>query len=116
MKIIVAYIRPETFDEVIFALHQVNSLQGVSTSKGSGFGNRRMVEPAVIVEKEEENFHPHIRIEIACSDDSLQEIIDTIVANARTGIPGDGIIMVFPIEKCISIRREGTNGCTQANA
>ncbi len=48
-----------------------------------------------------------IKVEVVIEDDSLEDsVIDAIHKAAETGKPGDGRIMVVPIEKFIRIRSE----------
>ena len=50
------------------------------------------------------NFVPKVKIEVVCTEESLQTIIDTIVAKAQTGQMGDGKIFVSKLEEAIRIR------------
>ena len=49
--------------------------------------------------------HTHmIKIEIICTDQDVEDVINTIRETAYTGNKGDGIITVTTIDKCIGIR------------
>ena len=50
------------------------------------------------------DFLPKVKVEVIVSDDKAQEIVDTIVKNARTGRIGDGKIFVYPVAEVIRIR------------
>ncbi|MCY7346174.1 MAG: P-II family nitrogen regulator [Pyrinomonadaceae bacterium] len=43
------------------------------------------------------------RIEIACNDEIVEQIIQAIRSQAHTGKKGDGIIFVLPVEKAVLI-------------
>ncbi len=103
MKLITAYVKPNMLTNVTFALHKVEGLAGASISEGQGFGRHRMQEPPGEVEREESNVHPHVRIEIACADNVAAAIVDAIEKNAHTGLHGDGLIHVQPLEDCVRI-------------
>lgn len=49
-------------------------------------------------------FCPKIKIEIACSDEMTETVIDAIVKTANTGKIGDGKIFVTPLEQVVRIR------------
>jgi nitrogen regulatory protein PII len=50
------------------------------------------------------DFLPKIKIEIACSDDLVDKIVQAIVQAANTGRIGDGKIFVYPLQDVIRIR------------
>ena len=43
------------------------------------------------------------KLEIILADEKLNMVIDTIAKNARTGMHGDGIIIVTPVEQALNI-------------
>ena len=55
------------------------------------------------------DFLPKIKIEIAISDDLVEQVKDVIVEAASTGKIGDGKIFVSPIEEVVRIRTGETN-------
>ena len=104
MKIVIAYVKPEMFDNVVYALHEVKGLRGASVCDGRGFGAWRLDETPEAIQRESENFRPHARIEIICSDDVAEKVVEVISTGARTGMPGDGLVFTVDAEKCIRIR------------
>lgn len=50
------------------------------------------------------DFLPKVKIEIICNDEEVEEIVEVICENAKTGKPGDGKIFVYPVEEVIRIR------------
>ena len=58
------------------------------------------------------DFIPKAKIEILCSDENEQKIIDTIQKTASTGEKGDGVVFTYNIEKLVKIK----NGQTGADA
>ena len=45
-----------------------------------------------------------VKLEVVCSEESLDKIIQFIARAARTGNPGDGIITVQDVERVVKIR------------
>lgn len=50
------------------------------------------------------DFVPKVKIEVICTDDNLQTVIDTILRTAQTGQIGDGKVFVTNLEDAIRIR------------
>jgi len=47
---------------------------------------------------------PKVKIEVVCTDDNLQTVIDTVLQTAQTGQIGDGKLFVTNLEDAIRIR------------
>ena len=45
-----------------------------------------------------------MKIEVICTDENLQMVIDTVLQTAQTGQIGDGKIFVLDLKECIRIR------------
>jgi len=45
-----------------------------------------------------------VKVEILVGDDKVEQVIDTIVAAARSGQIGDGKIFVVPVNEAVRIR------------
>jgi nitrogen regulatory protein P-II 1 len=50
------------------------------------------------------DFVPKVRVEVLCTDEDAQGVVDAIVKAARTGKIGDGKIWVAEAEQVIRIR------------
>jgi len=105
MREIKAYIKPHKLSDVTLALHQVKGLTGVSIVDVKGFG--RSSEPAEesVRAKTEVigDFVSHVKIEIMCPDEIVEEIVMTIQKTAHTGLRGDGKIYVSEIKTAVRI-------------
>ncbi len=104
MKMVIAFIKKNKFDEVMFALHKIEGLTGASSSEIHGFGRDRTRH---VPEQEPEismDFAPHIKLEIACHSELVEQVISTIKEAAHTGLRGDGKIYVLPLEESVRIR------------
>ena len=104
MKRIIAIIKPNMLDDVIFALHKIEDFPGATMTEVQGMGRSFHKH----VEKRQNSgsvgYPTRIRIEIVCSDDRLADIISIIEENARTGKSGDGKIFISDISEAIRIR------------
>jgi nitrogen regulatory protein P-II 1 len=49
---------------------------------------------------------PKVKIEIACTDDMVEKIVQAISSAARTGKIGDGKIFISRIDEAIRIRND----------
>ena len=49
-------------------------------------------------------FHPRVEISIVLENEAVDEVVDVLVATARTGSFGDGKIFILPVENAIRIR------------
>ena len=54
------------------------------------------------------DFIPKTKIEILCSDDSEEKIVNTIQQSASTGEKGDGIIFSYKLDKLVKIKNAQT--------
>ncbi|MFQ5569511.1 MAG: P-II family nitrogen regulator [Rhodothermales bacterium] len=104
MKEIKAYIKPHKLSAVTLALHKVEGLTGMSVSDVRGFGRGRAKEAPHKVREDLVDFIPHVKLEIVCHDDLVDEIVETIREAAHTGLRGDGKIYVLStVEKAVRI-------------
>ena len=103
MKEIKAYIQPFMLKKVTDALHAIH-IRGMSVNEIKGFGKEKdegfpQSSSADCVE-----YTPKIKLEIACEDNEVDEIVRTIKEYAHTGRRGDGKIFVTTVESATSIR------------
>ncbi len=103
MKEIKAYIKPHKLSDVTLALHRVEGLSGMSVSDTRGFGRGRAKDAPHTVREDLVDFIPCGKIEIVCSDELVEEVVETIRREAHTGLRGDGKIYVAPVEEAVRI-------------
>jgi len=101
MKHIIAYIKPHKLSEVTLALRKVEGLTGMTVLEVKGFGRGRKVN--IPLEEQLYDFVPHIKIEIFCLDNLLDEIVNVIEKTAHTGLRGDGKIYICSTHEAIRI-------------
>ena len=107
MKLVTAVIKPFKLDEVRAALTEigvphmtVTEVQGYGRQKGHA-GIYRSAEYAT-------EFLPKVKLELAITDEVLEQVIDAILGAAHTGNVGDGKIFVLDLEQAIRIRTRET--------
>jgi nitrogen regulatory protein P-II 1 len=103
MRKVEAIIKPFKLDEVKEALQGIG-VQGMTVSEVKGFGRQKGHTELYRGAEYVVDFLPKIKIEIACSDDLVDKIVQSIVQAANTGRIGDGKIFVYPLQDVIRIR------------
>jgi nitrogen regulatory protein P-II 1 len=103
MKKVEAIIQPFKLESVKEALHAI-SIQGMTVTEVKGFGVQKGIREVYRGMEYQVDFIPKVKIEIVASDDKVKDIVDTIVAKARTGRIGDGKIFVYPVAEVMRIR------------
>ena len=94
MKTIVAIVRTTAVENIVQCL-EAAGIRGMTMSEVRGLGEQvRIRDPYTV----------HIRIELIIPDEKVEEISETIVGCAHTGLSGDGLIAVYPMDYMIHIR------------
>lgn len=108
MKNIVAIIKHFKFDDVKKALTDAG-IQGMTIIDVKGFGSQKGHAEMYRGAKNEVNFIPKIKIEVAVPDEKVEEVVNIIVESAKTGEIGDGKIFVYNLDKAVRIRTGAKN-------
>lgn len=103
MKEIKAYIKPHKLDAVIHALHRIESLTGGSIVHAHGFGRSKGKSERHRIDDALELLAPHVKIEVVCRDDLVEEVAAAILTHAHTGLRGDGKIYMNTVQDVIRI-------------
>lgn len=103
MKMVIAIIRPEAFEDVKKALFDAQ-IHKMTVSHVKGCGQQMGYTESYRGVVTEVNLLNKIRFEISVNDEFVKPTIDAIMTAARTGNIGDGKIFVMPIEECYRIR------------
>jgi nitrogen regulatory protein P-II 1 len=93
---VIAIIRPDCLEKVEKAL-QALSVPGISVSKVRGYG-----EYADYYERDW--MTSHVRLEIFTPQEHAGAIAGAITDAAHTGLPGDGIVAIQPVETLFHIQ------------
>ena len=103
MKVVSAIIKPFKLDDVREALSEIG-VQGITVTEVKGFGRQKGHTELYRGAEYVVDFLPKVKIEVAVTDELLDQVIDAISKAARTGKIGDGKIFVFSLEQAIRIR------------
>ena len=64
------------------------------------------------VKNKTSDFIPKVKIEILCTDENQEKIVNTIQKTANTGEKGDGVVFTYSLDKLVKIK----DGKTDADA
>ena len=107
MKLITAIIKPMKLDEVCDALDRLG-FSGLTVTEVRGYGRQRGRTEVFRGTEYSVNFLPKLKIEVACSTDLVDRVVETIIVTAQTGRIGDGKIFVTDIGHIVRIRTRET--------
>jgi nitrogen regulatory protein P-II 2 len=108
MKLITAIIKPFKLDDVRAALSEIG-VSGMTVTEVKGFGRQRGHTELYRGAEYVVDFVPKVRIEVAVKNELLDQVLETIVAAAKTGKVGDGKIFVSEIQRVVRIRTGETD-------
>lgn len=96
VRIIVAIIRRDRLEQVEKKLQDIR-VERISVSKVKGYGEyHNFFARNWMVEE--------VRVEIFTRKDEVESIATAIMDAAHTGLPGDGVLAVIPVEKFFLVR------------
>jgi nitrogen regulatory protein P-II 2 len=108
MKLVIAVIKPFKLDEVRDALTRIG-IHGMTVTEVKGYGRQKGHTEIYRGAEYAVNFLPKLRLEVAIASEQLEQVMDALVAAAKTGQIGDGKIFVMPIEQAVRIRTGETD-------
>ncbi len=108
MKLVTAIIKPFKLDDVRAALSELG-VSGMTVTEVKGFGRQRGHTELYRGAEYVVDFVPKTRVEVAVRDELLEQVVEAIVAAAKTGKVGDGKIFVTAIARVIRIRTGETD-------
>lgn len=103
MKLIKAYIRTYMADKVIHTLKKINAPR-LTAIDIRGMGDEVDPEHLEVSAQHAGTYTKMVKLELVCKNREVQELVNLIRKNAKTGYRGDGIIVISPVENVISIR------------
>ena len=103
MKKIEAIIKHFKLDEVRDALNKIG-IQGMTVTEVKGFGRQKGHLEVYRGVEYEVKFLPKVKVEVAIPAERLDEVLNVIQVNAKTGDIGDGKIFIYELEDTIRIR------------
>jgi nitrogen regulatory protein P-II 1 len=103
MKEIKAYIRCQKAEKVIEALEK-KEITDITLIDVMGVGALADPRQSKYSIKCVERYSEVAKLEVVCADEKVHEIVETIRQTAYTGMKGDGMIFVTPVELAVKIR------------
>ena len=108
MKKIEAVIKPFKIDDVKEALQEIG-VQGLTVLEAKGFGRQKGHTEIYRGAEYAVNFVPKAKIQVAVKTEQVDDVLDAIIAAAKTGKVGDGKIFVTPLDYVVRIRTGETD-------
>lgn len=103
MKRIDSIIRPQSLDAVKEKLAAVG-VHGLTVSDVRGFGRQKGHTEVYRGTEYAVDFVAKVMLTVIAPDDRVHDIVEAIVAGARSGKMGDGKIFVTPLDEVVRIR------------
>lgn len=103
MKFITAVVKPFKLDDVREALSELG-VSGITVTEVKGFGRQKGHTELYRGAEYVVDFLPKAKIEVAVTDECLEQALAAISKAASTGKIGDGKIFVTALEQVIRIR------------
>jgi nitrogen regulatory protein P-II 2 len=103
VKLITAIIKPFKLDEVREAIGEIG-VHGITVTEVKGFGRQRGHTELYRGAEYVVDFLPKVKLEIAVSNELLDQALEAIIKGARTGKIGDGKIFVSDLLEVVRIR------------
>ena len=103
MKLVTAIIKPFKLDDAREALSEIG-VQGLTVTEVKGFGRQKGHTELYRGAEYVVDFLPKSKLEVAVSDDQVDEVIEAIAKATNSGKIGDGKIFVTELVNVIRIR------------
>ena len=103
MKLVTAVIKPFKLDDVREALSEIG-VQGITVTEVKGFGRQKGHTELYRGAEYVVDFLPKVKLDIAISEDLLDQVIEAIAKVSNTGKIGDGKIFVSELDQELRIR------------
>ena len=103
MKLIIAVIKPSRLDVVLDAVIEAGA-SGLTVTEVRGYGRQKGKTEVYRGAEYEVKLLPKVKLEIAVSDDILDQVVEALARSANTGKIGDGKVFVLDLEQAMRIR------------
>lgn len=103
MKLVSAVIKPFKLDDVRQGLSEIG-VQGMTVTEIKGFGRQKGHTELYRGTEYVVDFLPKLKVEVAVSDEKLEDVMSAITKTANTGKIGDGKIFVYDLGQVVRIR------------
>jgi len=103
VNLVTAVIKPHKLEEVKDALKGIG-ITGLTVDEVKGFGRQGGHTETYRGAEYKVDLLPKVKVDIVCSEADTDNVVDTIVAAAKTDKIGDGKVWVTPVTKIVRIR------------
>lgn len=103
MKLIIAVIKPSRLDVVLDAVTDAGA-SGLTVTEVRGYGRQKGKTEVYRGAEYEVKLLPKVKLEIAVSDDIVDQVVEALARSANTGKIGDGKVFVLDLEQALRIR------------
>jgi nitrogen regulatory protein PII len=103
MKMVIAYIRHESFEPIRTELLELG-FPSLSITEVKGSGRQKGITEHYRGSELTNYLRPKVKVECVVEAKDVKTIVDTILKHARTGKIGDGKVFVVPVEEAYRIR------------
>ena len=103
MKLVTAIVRPHAVDDIKGGLQELG-IEGLTLTEVRGYGRQRGHTEVYRGAEYTVEFVPKMRLEVLCSDDRVDDVVESIVKYGRSGQVGDGKVFVTGVDRVVRIR------------
>lgn len=103
MKLLKAFVRTSRAEQVVKALEAAKA-PGITISREHGVGYGYEPYLFTLAPGEIKKAPQITKLEVVCSDEDVARLKDAILEAGSTGVRGDGILFVTPVEEAVKIR------------
>jgi nitrogen regulatory protein PII len=103
MKAVKAYIRCLKAEAVLEALEEIGIVD-VTLIDVMGTGQLTDPKTAKYSVKCVKKYSEVAKVEVVCPSEDVHKVVEAIRKTAYTGMPGDGMVFVSPVEMTVKIR------------
>jgi nitrogen regulatory protein P-II 1 len=103
LSLVTAIIKPHKLDDVKTALRDAGIL-GLTATEVKGFGRQGGKTETYRGAEYTVDFLPKVKVEVVCSSEDADRVVEVIAGAAQTGKIGDGKVWVLGVDKLLRIR------------
>ncbi|GAA1463314.1 P-II family nitrogen regulator [Williamsia maris] len=116
MKHIVAVIRPSAVTDIEAVFDEEFPDLDMSVTRAEGYGRQKGHTEVYRGALYAIDFVPKLRIDIVCTNNDADRIVELVVAEVRTGTIGDGKVWVHPVDLMVTIDKLPRPGSIQGES
>ena len=109
MKLVIAIIQPHKLDSVRAALQGVGA-EGMTVTEVRGYGRQKGHKEVYRGAEYNIEFIPKLKVEVAVTDQRVDDVVAAIREGALTGKIGDGKIFVVELSAAMRVRTGERDG------